>query len=160
MASNIGFWIVSAVLIGSGATKVTQPEPFARFIADSTGGTFNVGLVRGVAALEMILGLAGLTFGGRVTAGLICAAYLFFTVVVATAMRSGAETCGCFGAASTKPKPAHLWMNVVSAVVASVGLAVDAPGLADGLSGQGVMAVVILIAVVLGTAAVFFVDTR
>ncbi len=91
---------------------------------------------------------------------MICAAYLFFTVVVATAMRSGAETCGCFGAASTKPKPAHLWMNVISAVVASVGLAVDPPGLADGLSGQGVMAVAILIAVVLGTAAVFFVDTR
>lgn len=160
LVSYVAFWVISLVLIGSGAAKLTQPEPFAHFIADATGRAVGAGVARAVAVAEIGVGLAGLVLAGRAVALLLTLLYVVFSIVVAAAMSSGAATCGCFGAASTRPRVAHLVMNLLSAVVALGAVVRVVPAMADGIAGRGTGAVAAVGAVLLGAAGVIFVDTR
>lgn len=154
------FWAVSLVLIGSGASKIMDATGFVRFLSDSTGRRVALVVGRVVGAGEALLGLAGLAVGGRVVAVIVAAVHGAFAVVVAVAIRRDAPSCGCFGAVSSRPRPAHLVMNVVSSVVAVWVTIRGVPPVADGVAGLG-GGVVVVVAVILTLAAgVIFVDTR
>lgn len=157
--ADVLFWVVCAVLVAAGASKVLDPS--------STGATLGaLGLPGGTTAarvlggIEVVLGMAGLAVGGRAVAVGVAAAYAAFAVIVAVARRRELPSCGCFGARSAPPSPVHVAVNVVSAVVAAVAAALDPVAVADGLAGLDVpLAVVVLGLVAVATALVIVIDT-
>lgn len=158
---HLGFWAVSLVLIGSGAAKITQPQPFARFVTEAIGRTARTGFVQAIAAVEVLLGLVGLVLGGRTVAAAVALVYLAFALAVIVAMRKGSPSCGCFGAASSEPKAAHLVMNLGSSLVAVFAATLGVPPLSDGIEGFNTgFAVLAVVAVLVVAGGVIFVDTR
>lgn len=158
---HASFGVVSLVLVGSGAAKIADATGFVRFLSDSTRRSVPLAVGRAVGGCEAVLGLAALAVGGRVIAVMVALTYAAFAVVVAVAMRSGAPSCGCFGAASSRPRPAHLVMNVISMALAVVAALRDVPPVADLLGGLGIGAAAVVVAVMIAAVgAVVFVDTR
>lgn len=157
---HAAFWVVALVLIGSGAAKIAEPGPFVGFVNDRLRGGLPLATGRAVGVVEVALGLGGLALGGRVVPGLISLTYLLFTAVVAGAIRAGAPSCGCFGAVSSRPSIVHAAMNVGSTVVAAVAAVDGVPPMADGMSGRGLLGIVLTVVVLAAAGAVIFVDTR
>lgn len=159
------FWVVCLVLVASGATKLVDPAPFARVLGElRVGGpravTAHGASARAVGALEIAAGLVGLSLGGRWIAGAVALSYGSFTVVVLVARTRGLNSCGCFGERSGPPSLAHAALNAASAAVAGVGVVRAPEPIADALSGRGVGAAALVLAVLAAACAVVVVDTR
>ncbi|HET7661542.1 MAG TPA: MauE/DoxX family redox-associated membrane protein, partial [Oryzihumus sp.] len=77
---------------------------------------------RGIAAAEVVLGLAAIARPGALSAGLVALAYLTFTGFVALALAKGGvlASCGCFGKPDTPPTRAHLLVTALLAGGAAV----------------------------------------
>lgn len=158
-AADALFWIVCAVLVAAGSSKVMDPAGTAGALGalGLPGGTV---AARGLGAVEVVLGLAGLAVGGTLVAAGVAIAYAFFAVVVAVARRRELPSCGCFGARSAPPSRVHVVVNVASAAVAAVAAALGPLGVADGLAGVPLgTAAVTLGLVALATGLVIVVDT-
>jgi len=114
----------AALLVVAGAPKVVDPMPLVRALR-STGLRAPLpvarALVRALAVGEVVVGIAAVLVPGRVTAALVCAAYLGFTGFVGLALSRGGvlESCGCFGKADTPPTRAHLAVTALLAVAAA-----------------------------------------
>jgi hypothetical protein len=115
------FLAASALLVGAGVPKLGDPMPLVRALR-STGLPAGRGLVRGVAGVEVALGLWAVARPGTANAALVCAAYLLFTGFVALALKRGGVlgSCGCFGKADTPPTRSHLAVTGALAVLAGV----------------------------------------
>jgi uncharacterized membrane protein YphA (DoxX/SURF4 family) len=115
----------AALLVLAGTQKVRDPQPLVR-ATRSVGLRPPRGLVRGLAAVEVLVGLAALVDGSRWTALAVAASYALFTAFVLVARRRGGvlASCGCFGKADVPPTLTH------AAVTATVALAAlsGAPG--------------------------------
>lgn len=157
---DVGFWAVSLVLVASGASKVMDASRFVQSLSQLTGRRVPLTVGRVVGAGEVALGLAGLSVGGRLVAALVAVVYGAFAVVVAMAIRGRLPSCGCFGAASSRPRPAHLVVNIVSTVLAAWVSVRRVPPVADGLAGLDGGAVVVVVVMLVITGGVVFVDTR
>lgn len=108
--------LASALLVYAGAVKAVEAR------APLTS--------RVLGAAEVGLGAATLVFGGPVLAAAVAVAYALFAGYVVLALRSGAASCGCFGAEeTTPPSRRHVAIDAGLAVGAGVAAlaAADAP---------------------------------
>jgi len=166
---DAAYWAVCLVLVASGATKVAEPDAFARALGafgvlpqrsgalDPTGRwtAVVIGLV------EIGVGFNALVIGGSLLGWVTAAAFALFTVVVLVARARGLSSCGCFGARSGTPNLAHAALNAGSAVVCGAAALAGPVALADGLDGLGRATAIAVVAGVLAVAAaIIVVDTR
>ena len=165
IALDAVFWAVCLVLVGSGVSKITDPRPFQTALIalgpPVVGGVETRWPARSIGAIEVLLGLAGLSVGGSLAAAAVAATYAAFTAVVLLARRRGLDSCGCFGARSGRPSTQHAVINAASTVVALGAAATSADGVADGLAGRpGVVNVVVVLLVLVAAVAIVVADTR
>lgn len=118
-------YAAAALLVLAGAQKARDPLPLVR-AARSVGLRLPRGLVRGLAVLEGLIGLAALLDGSRWTALAVAVSYAVFTAFVVLARRRGGvlASCGCFGKADVPPTLAHAAVTAAVALAALTG----APG--------------------------------
>lgn len=114
------FLAAAVVLAGAGAAKLARPDDTARAL-QIAGLPHHRRLVRAGAAAEVLLGVAAVAAPGRVTGGLVAAAYAGFSVFVAVALlrRWPLSSCGCFARPDTRPGYAHVALNAGAAAVAA-----------------------------------------
>ena len=130
-------WVVAAVLLAAGVSKLLAPEPAARALRALVPATaVGPGVARALGAFEAAVGLAGLAIGGRATAVLLSLAYLGVTVTSVAAVRRGLPSCGCFGERSARPTWLHVALNLASLTIALLGVASPPVGVGDGLRGH------------------------
>ncbi len=152
------FQILAMVIAVGGVAKVVAPTAFAATLRSLglPGGT----LVARVSGLvEVAIGIGAVLVGGRVAALIVAGAYAVFAVVVLAARRAGAESCGCFGAASAPPSPVHVTVNAVSAAVALSAAVAGPASLTDVLAGQPLAGVPYLITLATGVWLTVVLDT-
>ncbi len=116
------FLAAAVLLVAAGGAKLADPLPLVRALR-SARLPAPAGLVRLVAAAEVLLGLAALLTGSRPAAALVAVSYAAFTAFVLLARARGGvlASCGCFGKTDTPPTTTHV---VTTGVLAAVGAAV------------------------------------
>jgi hypothetical protein len=143
----IGLYLVGCVLLAcAGVMKAWRPDDTARALAPLVPGRIGARLrfrqvrtiVRVVAVIEAVLGVAAAALPRPALAGLVAASYLLFTGVVAFARwRGGAlASCGCFGTPDTPATLLHVALDLVLGIAATV-VAVRAPSDANVASVLG-----------------------
>lgn len=138
--------VVAALLALAGAQKLLDPTM-------TVGALRALGLplgplaVRAGAAAELVLGVAAIAVGGRVTWWLVAVSYLGLAGFVIAALRKGTMigSCGCFGRDETPPHPSHVALNVVLATVAAAASASSGVVLDELVDHPGQAAVVAII---------------
>jgi hypothetical protein len=121
------FLAAAGLLVVAGAPKLTDPMPLVRALRSARLPASRA-LVRVLAGLEVLVGLAAVARPGHLTAGAVALSYLTFTAFVALVLRRGGVlgSCGCFGRPDTPPTVAHLAVTALLAVAAGA-LAVAPP---------------------------------
>jgi hypothetical protein len=115
----------------AGVPKVTDPLPLVRALR-SAGIPLRPApgsaLVRTFAVAEVAVGGWAIIAPGRVSAALVAAAYLVFTLFVARVLTRGGVlgSCGCFGKPDTPATRTHLVLTALAALTALL-VAVDPP---------------------------------
>lgn len=123
-----GPYLAAAVLLVlAGVPKLADPMPLVRALR-SVQLPASRSVVRAVAAVEVVVGVAALLAPGRLTAAAVALSYLTFSAFVAFVLRRGGVlgSCGCFGKPDTPPTVAHLAVTLLLAVSAAA-LAVSPP---------------------------------
>ena len=119
-----------ALLVVAGTAKSVHPGDTARAVVATVPVPAAVArvLVRTGAAVEAVIGTAGLVHPAPWTAGLVACSYLVFAVFVTVVLARGGPlaSCGCFGTPDTPATRLHVAVNLVLAVSAAV-VAVDVP---------------------------------
>ena len=152
------FQILASVIVVGGIAKIASPDGFASLLR-TLGLPGRRWLSRTSGVAEVLLGCLALVYGGAVSAALIAAAYAVFTVVVVLARRSGASSCGCFGAVASPPSTVHVVVNATSALVALAAAFVGPLSLADSLTDQPLAAVPYVITIATAVWLVVVLDT-
>jgi hypothetical protein len=150
------FAIAATLLALGGASKAWQPSDTARALG-MVGLPGSLAAVRVGGALELVIGVGALVYGGLAVAVLVAASYAGFAAFVGLALHRGApiSTCGCFGKADTPPSRVHVVVNVVAALVAA-GVAVDpVGGITDVLADQPLLGLPFLLLVGVGVYLTF-----
>jgi hypothetical protein len=121
------FLAAAALLVVAGVPKVVDPVPLVRALR-ATGMPVPPLLVRAFALAEVAIGVWALVAPGRVSSGLVAAAYLVFTLFVARVLARGGVlgSCGCFGRADTPATRTHLGLTAAATLVA-LWATTDAP---------------------------------
>lgn len=147
------FFVVSGVLVVSGAFKVVSPGGVAGAMG-VIGRRVPGWIGRVIGAGEMTLGVAAITVGGSVVPATVAVAYLALAMVVLLLRRRGAASCGCFGEIASPPSLTHFGFDLAaSALAAGHAISGGNPRLeALGAGAPGGWVVFALFAV-LGTAA-------
>jgi hypothetical protein len=80
-------------------------------------------MVRAVAGLEVVVGIAGITVGGPVAPLAVAASYTCFAAFLVVALSRGwsLSSCGCFGEPDTPPTVLHVVVDVLLAAGAAAG---------------------------------------
>jgi hypothetical protein len=138
VALTPAFACASALLAVAGAMKLRSPAAAsgamkAMSLPEATG------TVRLAGLCELVAGIWALAAPGRLSAGLVAAAYGGFAVLVAGLLRDRggrAAGCGCFGSAEAEIHPMHLVLNLVAAGVAVAAAISPPPGVAHVLSAH------------------------
>ncbi len=114
------FLAAAGLLVVAGVPKVIDPLPLVRAMRGA-GLPVHRHLVRGLAVAEVALGAWALIAPGRYAAGLVAAAYLGFTAVVARVLTRGGVlgSCGCFGKPDTPATRTHLGLTALAALTAA-----------------------------------------
>ena len=113
------FLAAAGLLMVAGVPKVADPLPLVRALRAAGMPVARV-LVRAFAIAEVAIGAWALVAPGRVSSGLVAAAYLVFTLFVARVLARGGVlgSCGCFGKADTPATRTHLVLTAAAALVA------------------------------------------
>jgi len=82
-------------------------------------------LVRIVGGGEVVAGVGALWLGGPVAASAVGLLYAAFALAVLRALRTGAESCGCFGPLDAPPSRVHVGGNLALAAVSFVAAGAD-----------------------------------
>jgi uncharacterized membrane protein YphA (DoxX/SURF4 family) len=102
-------WVLAAVFIGSGISKLADPGAFA-VVVDAYGLLPQPLLALaalGLPALELAAGI-GLVFDTRGSLGLTAALTLLFAVILSYGIHMGLDVdCGCFGPQDTEAEAFH-----------------------------------------------------
>jgi hypothetical protein len=135
VALTPAFASVSALLVLSGAMKLRAPAAASGALRTMSVPAATTP-VRLAAACEIALGAWALASPGRLSAGLVAAAYGGFAVFVAGLLRDRgrAAGCGCFGSAEAEVHPMHFVVNLVAAGVAVASVVSPPPGIAHVLA--------------------------
>jgi hypothetical protein len=130
----------AGLLVAAGLPKVRDPLPLVRALR-AAGFPLHRLAVRAFASGEVVLGLWALVAPGRLSAGLVAAAYVVFSAFVARVLLRGGVlgSCGCFGKPDTPATRTHLVLTGTAAVVAAA-VAVDPPtGVWSGVDAATVL---------------------
>ena len=121
-----------ALLVVAGVAKAVRPGDTARAVVATVPMPPRAGrlLVRTGAAVEAVVGTAGLVHPSPWTAGLVACSYLGFAAFVAVVLTRGGPlaSCGCFGKPDTPATRLH--------VVVDLALAGSAVAVAGGVPAQ------------------------
>jgi hypothetical protein len=121
----IGPYLVACVLlVAAGAAKAARPGDTARAVAATVPVPLAVlaPLVRVGAAVEAVVGAAGLLHPSPWTAGLVAASYAGFAVFVTVVLVRGGPlaSCGCFGTPDTPATRLHVAVVLLLAASAAI----------------------------------------
>jgi hypothetical protein len=121
------FLAVAGLLVVAGVPKLVDPLPLVRALR-AAGMPAGRLLVRGFAVAEVAVGGWALVAPGRLSAALVAAAYLVFTLFVARVLSQGGilGSCGCFGKPDTPATRTHLAL-VAAATVTAALVTIDPP---------------------------------
>jgi hypothetical protein len=146
------FFLISALLLVSGGSKVSDPGPTTGALR-ATGLPSSRVFVFLLGAGEIALGAGSLIFGGEPAGWAVAALYLGFAVFVVNALIRNLPigSCGCFGKADTPPTLIHVVVNVFAAAVAAWAAIIPASPLIDVLGTQPVAGVPYLAFLAAGT---------
>lgn len=142
--------VAAVLLIISGTFKMSDPMATVEFLGRlgvpvPTEGRWARWLGRAIAAFEIVVGTAVLVAGGPLTAALVGAVYVVFTVLVAVAVRRGIDSCACFGRSDTPPTVRHGVIDAALAAVSFAAMSADTPlEVMDRQPGGGVGFVIIV----------------
>jgi Methylamine utilisation protein MauE len=107
----------------AGAAKTVRPGDTSRAVAAAVRlrPSLVQPIVRSVAAVEMLVGIAGIVRPSPLTASLIAGSYLGFAAFVGvTSARGGPlASCGCFGTPDTPATRTHVVVDLVLAASAA-----------------------------------------
>ena len=131
MVSGSLLAVLAGVLAAGGVAKLVGPEATVPMLR-ALGLPARPVVARLLGALEVVVGVAALLFGGRLLAGAVAVLFAAFTVAVLR-LRAGGEavSCGCFGRSSAPPTLVHVAVDAVASAIAVAAVVVDAPGLLD-----------------------------
>lgn len=142
------------LVIASGAAKVRDPQPAAAMLAGlRPPGWHHLphrALVRLAGLVEIGVGVAVATVGGRFAAMALAVVFLAFTAVVVTALARGSRaSCGCFGTSDAPLGRAQLGVDLVGVAIA-VAAVIEPPARFGGLgAAAGLPAAVLAVQVLL-----------
>jgi hypothetical protein len=118
-----------AVLLDAGLFKLARPSGLRRALAELAPGLITDSVVRGIAAVEVAVGVALLVPATRVPAafvvGLLGAA--FAALGVAGRARRSTEPCGCFGDGTRPLGAVNVLLGLALVAVAAIDLTGAAP---------------------------------
>jgi hypothetical protein len=131
MVSGSLLAVVAGVLAVGGIAKLRAPHATVPML-QALGLPGSAGLARLLGAVEVVVGVSALLFGGWVPAALVAVLFVGFTISVMRLRLGGdAVSCGCFGRSSAPPTLVHVAVDAGAALVAFVAAVVDAPGLLE-----------------------------
>lgn len=144
--------LVGGIFLLSTAGKIRDPRAFAESLPPfGVPRRWQHVVAIGIVAAESGVVLL-LAWSTSAPFGFVLAAVLLigFTLAIVRVLRTRIPVkCRCFGAESAVLRPAHVWRNVVLAVVALAGLCLAVVGPQDALDLAGVAVIVLLVATVL-----------
>ena len=116
--------VAALLLVIGGASKLWRPANTVHALRTLRLPAAAL-LVRLLAVCEVVIGVAAILIGDRITALLLAASYLGFAGFVVLAMvRGGAlSSCGCFGTPDTPPTVIHLVVTLAAAAVSLAAVA-------------------------------------
>jgi len=149
------FLAAALLLVAAGGAKLADPLPLVRALR-SARLPAPVGAVRGVAGVEVALGLAAVATGARAAAVGVGLSYAAFTGFVLLARHRGGvlASCGCFGKADTPPTTTHVVVTAALSAVAAVVAVRPLGPVPELLAGSpmGGLALIVATAAVAATA--------
>jgi Methylamine utilisation protein MauE len=148
--------VAAGVLVVSGVAKMRRPVAAAEAIA-AVGLPGGVVAVRGLAAAEILVGLACLISPNRIAAAALALLYLALAgfVIAAWRLPEPLASCGCMGGDSDPPPhPLHAAMDVVLAGAGVLAVAAPAAGVPELLIDAPALAVPLLAGLACGVALV------
>jgi len=113
-------FLAATILLGAaGVAKIIRPGDTATALRHS-GLPVGSAAVRIGSLAELAVAAAAIAAPGSLTAALVAAAYIGFTVFIVVALRRdwALASCGCFGRPDTPPTPAHAVLNTGAAASA------------------------------------------
>jgi hypothetical protein len=151
------FFVVASLLGVAGVAKLRRPVPTATAMR-AAGLPGSSGLARALGAVEVVVALLAVGFGGVSTALVVAAAYVgFASVCIRLMARPAPSGCGCFGDESTPVTNLHVALNLGAAALAAVAALAPTEGLpalvADEPLASLLLVALVAIGVVLGQAA-------
>ena len=148
--------VAAGVLVVSGFAKARRPGPAAEAVA-AVGLPGGVLAVRGLAAAEILVGLACLIAPGRAAAAALAVLYLALAGFVFAAWRlpEPPASCGCMGSDSDPPPhPLHAAIDVVLAGAGVLAVVAPAAGVPELVADAPALAVPLLAGLACGVALV------
>lgn len=111
----------AGLLVVAGVPKLSDPLPLVRALRQS-GLPGSRLLVRAFAAVEVAVGVWAVVMPSRLSAALVAAAYLLFTVFVVRVLRRGGilGSCGCFGKPDTPATRTHAALTAAASLAAAI----------------------------------------
>ncbi|MDQ6806002.1 MAG: hypothetical protein M3065_13790 [Actinomycetota bacterium] len=120
--------VAALVLAVAGAAKLRSPAG-ARHALAAAGLSVPSAAIRTIASVELALAALVLLAPGRAACALLAAMYAVLALVARILARGGAA-CGCFGGEGAPATVTHVGLSVVLVLVAAVGVAWPAHGIA------------------------------
>jgi hypothetical protein len=125
------FFVICVLLVVAGAHKIAAPSG-ARESLSLIGISARTVAIRGLGAIEVILGVIATVWPSAVTAALVAVAYggfCGFVVLVLVRNPAQALDCGCFGGAEHRAGWLHVALNGVACALAAAVAAFGAHGI-------------------------------
>ena len=113
------FFAAAFLLVLAGLQKVADPQPLVRALR-SVSVPVPAGLVRLLASVEVLIGLAALVTGNGIGVAVSYAAFTGF-VLLARARGGVLASCGCFGKPDVPPTKLHAAVTFGLALAAIPG---------------------------------------
>ncbi|MDX6198636.1 MAG: hypothetical protein QOJ79_1787 [Actinomycetota bacterium] len=122
-AATAPYLAAALLLVAAGLAKAVEPLSLVRALR-AAGVRVRAPLlarwVRGLSAVEALLGVVAVVRPGPLVATAVAISYAGFSAFVLRALRSGSPlaSCGCFGKTDTPPTPGHAVATALLAVAA------------------------------------------
>ncbi|MCU0269170.1 MAG: hypothetical protein MUF83_11060 [Acidimicrobiales bacterium] len=137
---------LAGLLGAAGVLKLARPDGTRKALR-AAGLPDPVAGVWVLALAEIVLAVAAVVYGNRLTSTLLTVAYLGFAVFAARLVQKAgaAASCGCFGIETAPATSLHVGVNVVAAAVCGASVAAPTGGIADVLGAQPLAGVPFLV---------------
>lgn len=145
------YFIFATLLVVSGVPKLSNPAATTRAL-EGLGLPRKRWFGQAVGLVEIFVGIAAISVGGRFPAAAMAVLYLGFAGFILYGLRSSkVSSCGCFGEGDTPPSRLHLGIDVAAAGVATVLVARPIGDITAIMTEVPWAGVPLLILIVIGT---------